>query len=202
MQGASGRRRIGRASSHADRLRAVIRGLVATLAALVVCAFVLAACGGDDGAATFEEEGFPFTFEYPGDFEVTEDISFDQSLGGSSDEDVSLSLDEDNGIILQRFTLELEVDESNLRLAKREFDALFSQGGVEASPGQTGETAGFPSLEYESIALTVPEDGESRMVILFEGDQEYLLNCQSTPDEREEVDAACEQMLETLARTN
>jgi hypothetical protein len=112
-----------------------------------------------------------------------------------------LSLDENNGIILQRYTLDQEVDESNLGLAKREFDALLSQGGVEASPGQTGETAGFPSLEYESVALTVPEDGESRIVVLFEGDQEYLLNCQSTPDEREDVDAACAQMLETLSPT-
>jgi hypothetical protein len=180
----------------------VIRGLVATIAALALCAFPLAACGDDDdGPSTFQEEGFPFTFEYPGDFELTEDVSFDQSLGGSSDEDLSLSLDENNGIILQRYTLGQEVDESNLALAKREFDALLSQGGVEASRGQTGETAGFPSLEYESVALTVPEDGESRIVILFEGDQEYLLNCQSTPDEREEVDAACQQMLETLSPT-
>lgn len=51
------------------------------------------------------------------------------------------------------------------------------------------------------MALSVPEEGESRLVALFEGDQEYLLNCQSTPDEREQVDEACEQMLETRSPT-
>ena len=181
----------------------MLRGLAAILATVALGAGGLVACGDDDddGPSTFNEEGFPFTFEYPGDFELTDDVSFDQSLGAGSDEDISLSLDDDNGIILQRFTLATEVDEAKLPLAKREFDALLEQADVDAPPGQPGETAGYPSLEYESVALTVPEEGESRLVALFDGNQEYLLNCQSTPDDREQVDAACEQMLETLSPT-
>jgi hypothetical protein len=175
------------------------RGLAASLGVLAIGAIGLVACGSDDsGPSTFEEDGFPFTFEYPEDFELTEDITFDQSLGGASDEDVSVNLDEDNGIVLQRVTLNQEVDETNLAVAKREFDGLIAQVDPDAQ-GETGETAGFPSLEYEPIALTTPEDGESRILFLFEGDQEYVLNCQSTPERREEVDAACEQMRDTLA---
>ena len=37
--------------------------------------------------------------------------------------------------------------------------------------------------------------------MLFEGDQEYLINCQSTPEGRPEIDAACDLMLETLTVT-
>jgi len=178
------------------------RGLAASLGVFAILAIGLIGCGDDDsGPSTFEEDGFPFTFEYPGDFEVAEEVTFDQSLGGASDEDVSVNLDEDNGIVLQRITLNQEVTERNLELAKREIDGLLGPVDPDASPAQVGETAGFPSLEYESIALTTPEDGESRIFFLFDGDQEYVINCQSTPDEREAVDAACEQMLETLEPT-
>ena len=43
------------------------------------------------------------------------------------------------------------------------------------------------------------EDGESRFTVLFDGDQEYLINCQSTPEHRDEVDEACDEALATLA---
>jgi hypothetical protein len=33
---------------------------------------------------------------------------------------------------------------------------------------------------------------------MFDGDQEYQLNCQSTPGERDAVDAACDQAIATL----
>ncbi len=71
----------------------------------------------------------------------------------------------------------------------------------EAIGAETGEIAGYPSLDYESIALTTPAEGESRFIVLFEGDQEYLINCQSTPENREEVESACERALETLEST-
>lgn len=150
---------------------------------------------------TFEREGFPFTFEYPDSFELTEDVSVAQTLGGGSDDSVALALDDDNAIIVSRFTLNVEVDESNLAQVKQEADQLFQQVDPSAE-AQPGEIAGFPSLSLDAVAVPTPEDGESRYTVLFEGDQEYTINCQSTPAGRPEIEAACDLALETLTVTN
>jgi hypothetical protein len=172
--------------------------IAASLAVLALGAGALVGCGGsDDETATFDEEGFPFTFEFPGDFERADDISFDQSLGGAADEDVAFGLDDDNAILIQRITLNQPVDETNLQVAKQEIDGLLAD--LSPAGGEAGETAGFPSLEYPSVPLDDPAQGESRLLFLFDGDQEFVLNCQSTPDERDQVEEACEQMRETLA---
>lgn len=165
-----------------------------------------AACGDDDGDggdgnATFEREGFPFTFEYPDSFEFTEDVTAAQTLGGESDDAVALVSDDDNAIVVERFTLNVEVDESNLDQVKQEADQLFQQVDPSAE-AQPGEIAGLPSLSLDAIAVPTPEDGESQFTLLFEGDQEYLINCQSTPAGRPEIEGACDLALETLTVTN
>src|SRR5687767_13624603 len=171
------------------------------IAVVVALALALAGCGEDEGGpSTFEQEGFPFTFEYPEEFEVADDVNFEQSLGSAADENVAVALEENDGIFLQRITLNQEVTAENLSLAKQELDALIAQADPGSSPGTAGETAGFPSLEYGSLAATI-EDQEvkSRVLVLFEGDQQYVINCQATEENREEVEAACDQMRATLA---
>lgn len=88
----------------------------------------------------------------------------------------------------------------NIDQAKAEFDGLVAQVDPSAT-GEAGETAGFPSLRYDSLSVPDPQDGESRLTLLFDGDREYVINCQSTPDGREALDAACDQVLETLSGT-
>ena len=168
-----------------------------------------AACGDDDGDggdgnATFEREGFPFTFEYPDSFELRENVTVGQTLGGESDEvddRVALALDDDNLIAVERVALEVVVDESNLDQAKQELDQLFQQVDPSAE-SQPGEIAGLRSLSLDAIAVPTPEDGESRFTVLFEGDQQYVIACQSTPAGRPEIEAACDLALETLTVTN
>jgi hypothetical protein len=126
-------------------------------------------------------------------------VSLSQELGGDADETVSIGIDDDNGLIIQRYTLNIEIDQGNLGLAKQEIDGLIQQidSGVRAAEG---EIAGFPSLTYDTVTLTTPEDGESRYIVLFESDQEYLINCQSTPKGRDEIEEACDVAVDTLAR--
>jgi hypothetical protein len=167
---------------------------------------VLAACGDDDGDggggnATFEREGFPFTFEYPDSFEFTSDLTIAQTRGSEADDRVALASDDENLIALERYTLDVEVDESNFDQVKQEFDQLFQQVDPSAE-AQPGEIAGLTSLSLDAIAVPIPENGESRYTVLFEGDQEYLINCQSTPEGRPEIEAACDLMLETLTPTS
>ena len=92
----------------------------------------------------------------------------------------------------------LSVDEDNIDQAKDELDGLISQLDSNAS-GTIGETAGLPSVTYEDVPLETPTDGESTLVAIFDGETEYLLNCQSTPDHRDEVQTGCDQALATVA---
>jgi hypothetical protein len=171
---------------------------LAALASVVLVA-TIAACGSDDSdVSSFERDGFPFTFEYPANFTQTEDVSFNHSLGGgASGETVALALDRDNMLLLQSNTLNAEVDADTLSLAKTQFDRLLRQVDP-AADGEEGETGGFPSLAYDAVELTTLRQGQSRITILFNGAQDYVINCQSTPDDRDEVEAACDEALGTL----
>jgi hypothetical protein len=170
---------------------------------LILPALVLAACGGGDddsggGEETFDREEFPFTFSYPEGFEVTEDVTVDQALGSQADETLAVGLDQDNILLVQSFTLNIPIDESNLDLAKQEIDALAQQVAPGAESQET-EVAGLPAVELEGIEVPTVEDGESKLTAIFDGEQEYFLNCQSTPEQREEIEEACDLALETFA---
>jgi hypothetical protein len=170
------------------------------MAAMVLALSALAlGCGDDEESAdgTFDVDGFPFTFSYPADFEETEDPTVAQQLGGEANESAAVGLDDDNGILVQTFTLKASVDRSNLQDVKAEITALIEQADPDTS-SRTDEVAGLPAVVVEDVDVPSIDQGESRLVFLFDGDQEYQLNCQWTPDGREAVGTACDQAVETL----
>lgn len=173
---------------------------------LAALSFVLiaasAACGGGsgDGTETFEKDGFPFTFEYPGSFDETSDISYSSEAGVEARDDVAIGLDDSNAIVVSRYDLNIEVTARNLGEVKAELDTVMSQVSGKELSGKRIEIGGFPGFEYE-FDLDDPPDGRSRFLVLFDGKREYTLNCQSTPDKRDELEAACRQAVDTLART-
>jgi len=179
-----------------------------SLAATVVlaAALALAACGGDDDSddsstKTFSNDAYPFTFEYPGSLEETTDVSVNQNLGsGSTNDNVALGLDESNLILLQHATLNAQVTSDNLGAVKKQFDQLVGQADQGAS-GTVGETGGFPSLTYQDVPAPSVQDGQSQITFLFDGENEYVINCQSTPDHRDELSSACDQALSSLTRS-
>ena len=172
--------------------RNAVRGVPALL-----CCLALAACGGDSDGGTFDESELPFTFEYPAGFGIAENVSIDQQLGATADAQGGVGIDEDNAIIAQLFTLNIEIDDSNLDLARREIERLI--GGVDESATlRDSSVAGLPALTAEEVAVPELENATSRLTFIFNGKQEYLINCQSTPDYRDEVDEACDQALETF----
>jgi hypothetical protein len=156
----------------------------------------LTSCG-DDSDQVFDRDGFSFTFQYPEGFEETTDISIDQPLGSAPEENVAIALDEHDALLVQRFTLEVQIDEDNLDLARQEIGRLLAQLDPGASL-TAGEVAGLPALTADQVTAPSVEGGESRLTFIFDGDQEYLINCQSTPDKRSEIAAACTMALDTL----
>jgi hypothetical protein len=165
----------------------------------VAAASAFGACGGEEDRR-FEADGFAITFEYPEGFEESDDVTINQQQGSQSEESLAVGLDRDNGIIVQRYKLKRSIDRSTLDLAKEEFDALVTGLSPDAAQGQTAEIAGFPALRYSEVPVRSVERGQSRLVVLFDGRTEYLINCQSTPEKRREINEACDLAVDTLER--
>ena len=94
-------------------------------------------------------------------------------------------------LFVQRFTLKIAIDESNLHLAKRR-DRPAAREGRPGCLGSADRGRGAAGADRSDVSVPSVEDGESRLTFFFDGDQEYLLNCQSTPDQRATVEEACD----------
>ena len=165
---------------------------------LTLAVVLIAGCGGsDDEVERFEEDGYRISFEYPGDLERTDDVELSETSGQAEDT-LALGLSEDSAIFIQRYRLQQEVTAENAESAKREIDAVLTRLSGSEVEGEPIEVGDLPAYRYELERLETPEDGRSTIVVVLDGDTEYFLNCQSVPDEREELQEACEQMIDTL----
>ena len=164
---------------------------------LVLTALGAGACGGED-ETTFDAAGFGITFEYPEGFEESDDVTINEQQGSQAEESRAVGLDEDNGIIVQRYKLKRKINEDNLDLAKNEFDTLVAGISPDAAEGETNEVAGLPALRYDAVPVRSVEKGQSTLIVLFDGSTEYLINCQSTPEKRGEINEACDLAVDTL----
>lgn len=161
-------------------------------------ALVAGGCGGDGGGAkTFDDEAFAITFQYPASFEELEDVSIGSTAGAASKETRALGLNEQNVILVDRYDLRIEVTQENLADVKPEVDRVVSQAAGQELSGEEIEIGGLPGYEYV-FGLEDPPEARTRFLVLFHGATEYALNCQSTPPQRDEVDAACQLVMETL----
>lgn len=176
------------------------------VAVAVVVALLVALAGcGDDGDTpaekTFRDDAFSLTFKYPGKFKAVEASKPSRSAGGEPVAHTALAIDEANAIFLARYDLAAAVTSDNLASIVPEVDSLVSQLAGEPASGRTVEVGGLPAIQYDDVDLEEPPEGKSRLVAIFDGSVEYMLNCQSTPEEREEITRGCDLALRTLATT-
>ena len=187
---------------------------------LLFLTLLAAGCGGDDtsetategGAGggggsiaesgkTFSHDEFRFTFTYPEDLKEGEVSKIDDSAGGGKAvARAALGLDSDNIVLLTKYELNAVVTAANLPGVMPELDGVVSELARRPMTGQVTEVGGFPAARYDVLTLDKPAQGESRLVYLFDQAVEYQLNCQSTPPQRTELNAACDQVLATLRR--
>ena len=168
--------------------------------ALLLAAVVVGACGGDGestGVKTFDESGFDVTFEYPAAFETRDDYGATVTAGAGPAEETAVMLDDENGIVVAKYELNITVDEENIGEIKPDIDSLATQVAGKSVETEQIELAGLPGFRFEAD-VEKPKNGRSRIAILFDGDTEYTVNCVSTPEKRAEVEMACDRALETL----
>jgi hypothetical protein len=71
----------------------------------------------------------------------------------------------------------------------------------EPVDGKRIDVAGLIAFRYEIDRLETPKDGRSTIVALFDGATEYLINCQSLPHGRAQLQRGCKRAIDTLQRT-
>lgn len=170
---------------------------------LSLAALALTACGDDSSSdtATFEGDGYPFTFEYPGDWGTASDISVNNEVSsGNASNLKGVGPADDNGIFLATYTTSEPITDQNIDQAKAALDRLVAQADPSAK-GTVGEVGGFPSVSFDAVPVSDPSDAETNVVALFDGTSEYFINCQWTSDHEDEVKDACDQLRSTLKKT-
>jgi hypothetical protein len=180
----------------------VLRPWKTSLAAVLLAAATAAGCGGDDSEtesdSLFDRDEFAFTFEYPEAFRETETVTVDAQLGADAEASAGVAIKKHDGLFVEQYALATEIDEQNLTLAQKELDNLIRAISPHAKAQET-EVAGLPALRYDDVTIRTVKNGQSRMTFIFDGDREFLINCQSsTADVRDEVDEACDMALETF----
>jgi hypothetical protein len=164
--------------------------------AAVGLVLLASACGGG-GGGRYEETGLDITFSIPGGFNIAHDVSVSKSSGANAVDQAAVSIDQDNLVIVQRYNLNTAITAENLAKFKGEVDKVIGQLAGKPVSGREVEHGGLPGYEYV-IDLAQPAQGQSRLAVLFDGKVEYLVNCQSTPDQRDKVENGCRTVLDSI----
>ena len=171
------------------------------VAAIAVVPFTAAACGGGGGgggSGLFDVANIAVMFDYDADlFDISTTFSFATQSGAPPAARAGVALDANNAIIVSRYDLRITVTKENLAQVKDEVDEVIGSLADEPVSGREVEYGGLPGYEY-AIDLDRPPNGQSRMAVLFDGNVEYLINCQSTPERRDVLEGACREALDTL----
>ena len=174
--------------------------------AAVLCLTAALAAGGcgssdDDGQAegtkAFEAKGIDITFDYPEEMKKSSEVELGETVGAKAKVTAGVGFDKRNAIIVQRFDLKREINEGDLEAVKPEVDRLLEQALTKFADGQPTEVGGLPALQYEFEVQGRPGE-RSRLLVIFDGDVEYTINCQSNEKRREEMDKACRTALDSV----
>ena len=155
------------------------------------------------GNARFDRPEYDLVFDYPEQMTLRTDLPHAHWAGGRApgDTTVAVELDQWNLISIDRHNVATPVGDANLGKAIPETDDMVSRFAGGHVSGTEVEAAGLPALEY-NISLRGLATGQSRYIVIYYGETEYNLNCESTVDHRAEIASACQTALSTLRRSS
>ena len=183
-------------------------------------ATVAVACGGDDveprvadeassepqTLSTYEDNGV--AFEYPDGWDEFPAEASATSTGSNELWSATVGPDKTNLVNITAYQLNIEVTEDNLESIEEELEGVIqdvvdqAEGTITDGP-TADEVAGFPAYTFTWEDVEVEgEPKDSSAYFVFNGDIEYFFNCQFSADVADEIQAGCDQILETFEVTD
>jgi hypothetical protein len=166
------------------------------LATMLVLAGCSSSDGDDSAAKTFRETDFGIEFSYPGELREIQQVPVAEAVGSRPAREGAIGLSAKEVILVERYDLHEPIGRAELALARAELDALLARTSFEVERQRTTTIDGRPALEYEG-RVGAPTNAHSRLVVIFDGDREYFLNCQWV-NERKRIESACDQAIRTM----
>lgn len=170
----------------------------AILLAALGIATLVAGCGPAPGAGSFSSDDFPFSFNYPSNWTLSQALP-----GVSGNGTVTVALREPlDQVQLTSFTMKKSIPEGETAI-QSEVDEIFRRV-ARNSAGKPGKAR---AVEYNGargfkFTLTYPASEQvklrSRLTVLFSGKSQIAVNCQSTAENREQLMDGCDEILESL----
>ena len=181
------------------------------LAAVVAIVAVIALTGGNDessttagasdGSSSFSDHGV--SFEYPSDwqdfgpatFQVNSgDVQWSESFGASAGS---------SGAIVTEYALKKDVGSVSEADLQAELDQLFTStvsqaGGELIAPLAPTTVNGMPGYMVSFTSTTGGVDLTTDMVMVFQGTQQWNIQCQYAAAEQQSIRPGCEQIWNTF----
>jgi hypothetical protein len=178
-----------------------------------VGAVAAAGCGGEgrDKTSTGESEGGDktftgkgYSFTYPEDWrDRTAELETSAEAGSlPSTSQVAVAPGQEADLVLvEAGPTSPGVTEDNIDEVAAEI-ARIVESGFQGADGRmiSGPTrvtvGGLPSLRFEGTSVTPQRvDVRSRLTLIYDGRNQYAVNCQFTPSGADEILAGCDQIL-------
>jgi hypothetical protein len=162
-------------------------------------------CGGGGGDKTFDGDGYSFT--YPGDWrDQTGKVEFSAQAGSEPlTSQVALAPGEGQDFVfVQVGPASPSITEDNIDQLKDEItrvvESLFQQAEGQLTAGPTRVTVGgLPALRFEGTGIASGGVSvRSRLTLIYDGRNQYAVNCQFTPDGAEEIERGCDEILSSF----
>lgn len=144
---------------------------------------------------------FELTFRYPSSFFEGRVNDTARSVGRDPSAQAVLGLDDDNAIILSKYVNDSPVTAADVAEALPQFDTQISELAGKEVTGAAVQVAGLPGIRYYDVDVPGMGNQRSRLVFLFSGRNQYLVNCQWTSARRDELNTSCDRVLATLQKT-
>lgn len=174
---------------------------LATLGLIGLLALAAVGCGGS-GDQTFSADGYPFEFDYPSSWTLTQGSNFQYGGSGAALRSVSVALkDPFDQVTVTQYKLKKKLPKGE-NAYRPEVDRIVArmarQAGGSVSDARKVTYGGVPGYQYVIKFEAGDAKLESRLTLLFNGVDEFQISCQSTEENRPELNDGCDQMLESF----
>ena len=172
---------------------------------VIVAVAGFSSCGGDSGdpnkTKTYSAHGI--TFDFPANWKRQKLESKTEKAANAQWDLEGLVLTEDDVISVQAYKLTLAITPAVFNENQQDIvdEVTRTTAGHDTlSDPEVTNVAGLPAITYRVAATsTRGRDVTSQLFFIFKDEMEYFINCQATEKRQDDVDAACQKVVDSLA---